>query len=64
MGRYKSVYYCSVDGGGNWRQWIGKMWWMDTMVDKEAVKSNMDGYNKYSVKRKVSEKQNEIYNLM
>lgn len=34
------------------------------MVDKEVVKSNMDGYNKYSVKRKLSEKQNEIYNLM
>lgn len=35
----------AVNGGGNWRQWIGEMWCMDTMVDEETVRSNMDESN-------------------
>lgn len=25
-----------VNGVGNWRQWIGEMWCMDTMVDEKT----------------------------
>ena len=62
MNKNKYGCYNSVYGGGICRQWIGKMWWMNTMADQEAFGSNINGSNKYSVGEKIREKQVEIYN--
>lgn len=42
----------TVNGGGNWSQWIGETWCKDTMVDEETEVTWMNPTNIYKADNK------------